>query len=64
MKKQKWETPVIEEIVLKFDKEMGTACFGSSSTPDNNKGGCGLQAPVANNCWNRGGPSSSIYQKL
>ena len=53
MKKQKWLAPIIEEIVLKFDKEMDAPCFGSVNTPSN-KPTCGISA-IASSCWNSGG---------
>ena len=53
MKKQKWQTPVIEEIVLKFDKEMDAPCYGSHNTPSQ-QGSCGIAAN-ASSCWNSGG---------
>lgn len=50
-----WQTPLVEEIELKFDKEMGTACFGSENNPYPNDQICGYDEGAAHSCWNKGG---------
>lgn len=55
MKKQIWQTPVIEKIVLKFDKEMDAPCYGSYNTPAFDLQ-CGIDPNSASNCWNKHWP--------
>jgi|GEM_PF-6897421 len=52
MEKQNWKTPVIEEIELKFDKQMDAVCYKSNSTPEFDTN-CGVQEGASWNCWNK-----------
>lgn len=53
--KKKWKKPVIDEVVLDFDKEMDAACLVSSSTPEN----APCQVPGVSKCWT-GGPTPTF----
>lgn len=62
MKKlQKWTRPAIEEIELKFDKEMDAPCFGSANTPQHD-GICKYDPCSSHNCWNKNDPNDPCTQ--
>ncbi len=50
--KKAWTTPVITKVMLEFDKEMTTNCYGSGKTPQSNGKGCGVQS--SGTCWSTG----------
>lgn len=54
--KKEWSTPVITKVMLEFDKEMVTNCYGSSKTPQANGKGCGVQS--SGTCWSTGHTSA------